>query len=127
MGRKVDEWKGRTDETPVPPRVKLRICARQNDCCDECSLPFDVKRKPEFDHRPALINGGENRESKIVAVCSQCHKARTKADVGEKSLVNGIRAKRLRITGPKRPFPKRADPWGKQWRASLARPEAEER
>lgn len=120
MSRPLPEWKGRTDTTRIPPRVKDRICARQNDCCDECGLPFDAKRKAEFDHRPALINGGENRESMIVAVCSLCHRARTKADVAEKAGVASRRKNRLGFKAAKRPFPgSRADKYQRKMDGSV--------
>lgn len=105
MARALPEWQGRTPDTRIPTRVKDRICKRQGDCCDECRLPFDAKRRAEFDHRPALINSGENRESMIVAVCCLCHRARTKADVAEKSQVAGSRSRRLGFKKSKRPFP----------------------
>lgn len=100
--RSVTEWHGRTDDTPIPERVKHRILDRQNNCCDECGKPFSALRKPDFDHRPALINGGENRESKIFVVCRPCHKGRTKKDVAEKSKVREIKAKHLGFHAPKR-------------------------
>lgn len=115
--RPVPEWIGTKPETPLPPRVKLRIVLRQHGRCDGCGRKFDPKLKPEFDHRPALVNGGQNRESMIVAVCHECHSARTKEDVAEKSKVYALQAKHLGIRKSSRPFPKRRDPWGKEWRA----------
>jgi 5-methylcytosine-specific restriction endonuclease McrA len=46
---------------------------------------FGLKLHPQFDHRPALINGGQNRESMIEAVCAQCHLHRTGEDAKEKA------------------------------------------
>lgn len=101
MSRTVSEWKGRTDDTPIPPRVKLRILARQGDRCRDCGQKFGGKLRPEFDHRPAMINGGENRESKIDAVCAPCHAICTKADVAEKSAVAKTRKSHLSIKARK--------------------------
>jgi 5-methylcytosine-specific restriction endonuclease McrA len=74
--------------------------------------------KPEFDHIIPLIAGGENRESNIQALCTICHGNKTAVDVREKSKVARIRVRHLGLKKPKRPFPKRDDPWGKKWRAS---------
>lgn len=94
--RPLDEWIG-SDGQAIPPRVKVRIALRQEGRCDGCRRKFDTRLKPEFDHRPALINGGENRESKIVAVCSACHSERTADDISEKSYTYRHTADRLGI------------------------------
>lgn len=94
--RLIPEWIGKTPGSTIPPRVKLRIVESQDGyCAGPCHRTFDAKLKPEFDHRPALINGGENRESMIVAVCRECHSMRTKLDVMAKSLTARIRKKSL--------------------------------
>lgn len=103
--RQVPEWIGATADSAIPPRVKVRITLRQNGRCDGCQRKFDPKLKPEFDHRPALVNGGQNRESMIVAVCHECHSARTKEDVAEKSKVRTLQAKRFGIHKSSRPMP----------------------
>lgn len=103
MARAVVEWQGRTDDTPIPDRVKSRISARQGDCCACCFLAFGPLRPPRFDHRPALINGGQNRESMIQAVCIPCHAMLTMGDVAEKSKVARIRSKHLGIRARKGP------------------------
>lgn len=95
--RALDEWIGDSPDTDIPPRVKVRIIDRQDNKCDECQQPFSGRRTPEFDHRPALINGGANRESKIVAVHADCHRERTNADIEEKSKTYRMRAKHLGI------------------------------
>jgi 5-methylcytosine-specific restriction enzyme A len=106
-GREVPEWRGAKPESEIPPRVKLRILDRQNCKCLECTRKLGPKLKPQFDHRPALINSGENRESKIIALCAECHAEYTKSDVAEKAKVYAVRIKHLGITGRKRPWPKR--------------------
>ena len=120
MTRSVKEWIAKSDDAPVPPRVKDRTLQAQNACCAGCGLPFNEKRKPEFDHRIAIILGGENRETNIQALCGDCHDPKTKADTGAKSKLADIRKKRFQLKGPKRPFPKRADPWGREYLARKA-------
>lgn len=94
-GRAVPEWIGRDPATAIPDRVKLRIYDRQGARCDGCGRKFDAKLPPEYDHRPALKNSGQNRESMIVAVCHECHSARTKDDVAEKSETASMRLKHI--------------------------------
>lgn len=122
--RKTEEWIGKTPDTPLPLRVKLRILARQDSrCVGECGRrKFDLKLKPAFDHRPALINGGQNRESMIHALCKECHAPRTKADVAEKSYVAEVKAKHLGLKKPKRPMSgSKASPWKKLMDGTVVR------
>ena len=95
MSRPVPEWRGARPETAPPPRVKLRILDRQGDCCAECGRQFSPACPPEFDHERALVNGGENCERNIRAVCSFCHAPKTASDVAEKAKVARVRAKHL--------------------------------
>jgi 5-methylcytosine-specific restriction endonuclease McrA len=104
-GRDRDEWIGRHPDSAIPARVKVRIYDRQGGRCDGCGRKFDAKLTPEYDHRPALINGGQNRESMIFAVCQVCHPERTRADVAEKSDTYGMRLKHI--------LPKKSKGWGK--------------
>lgn len=116
MARKVKEWIGKTDDTPIPPRVKDRIAARQNWHCLDCGRPFSATLQPEFHHEPALANGGENRESKIVALCEFCHLPHTVADVAEKSKLADIRKRHLGIKAKGRGFRKPPPGYKFSWR-----------
>ena len=97
MPRAVSEWIGRTDDSKPPPKVRLRIFDREGGICHECKRKIEAGERWEADHRPALINGGENRESKIFPVHDKCHKKRTAQDVAEKSKVAKIRQKHAGI------------------------------
>lgn len=94
--RTVPEWVGRTPDTPPPPRVKLRIFTRYEGRCAKCGLRVGEgqRLRPEFDHITALINGGENVESNYQLLCHLDHKAKTAADVAEKSRRNRRAIKR---------------------------------
>lgn len=87
MSRAVKEWIGRTDDTPIPPRVKLRVLDRFHHRCDGCSRPIRAGDGWACDHAKALINGGENRERNLHPLCAWCHGLKTRADVHEKSRV----------------------------------------
>ena len=103
MSRAVPEWIGKTDDQPPPPRVKLRVFLRYRKTCQCCFVP--IISNPEFDHRVALINGGENRESNLVPLHQKCHRAKTKQDVAEKSATYKTQTHHLGIRKPRRPMP----------------------
>lgn len=103
--REVEEWIGATPDTRCPPRVALRVIDRADNRCEECRNEFSVFLQPEIDHTVALINGGENRESNLRALCQPCHGAKTATDVAEKSIVARKRAKHLGIEGRKYVMP----------------------
>ena len=77
MSRAVEEWIGKTDNSAIPPRVKDRILKAQDGCCKGCGREFTAITRPAFDHIRALINGGENREGNLQALCDLCHQPKT--------------------------------------------------
>jgi 5-methylcytosine-specific restriction endonuclease McrA len=85
MSRSVPEWRGKTDDTAIPPRVKVRLFERSSGRCADCNRAVLGGLRPRYDHRIALVNGGENRESNIQLLCHECHNAKSKDDVAEKS------------------------------------------
>lgn len=106
--REVPEWIGKTPSTAPPPRVKLRIIDAQHGVCAECGRKLGVAgERIEFDHTTALVNGGENRESNLRALCAPCHAAKTAEDVAQKSAIARKRKKALGVDRPKRKIPYR--------------------
>lgn len=111
MPRTVQEWVGRTDDTPPSKACKRRILERQGYVCALTGLPFDDKHKPRFDHRIPLWLGGENRESNLQALRDdEAHKPKTKSEAKVRAKVHanidirfGLDAKAGKLRG--RPFP----------------------
>lgn len=95
--RSVDEWVGADDDTPIPPRVRLRIFDAYNGTCNVCGRPIRGKLLPRYDHIIAICNGGRNAEKNVQLLCSACHHTKTAADVAEKSVIYNKRAKRLKL------------------------------
>ena len=95
--RSLPEWQGKTDDTPIPPRVKLRIFERYGGKCNLCTRRIGDSLHSAFDHIDSLIAGGGNRETNIQLLCFECHGAKTKTDVREKSIVYNKKAKRLKL------------------------------
>ena len=97
MARSVAEWRGRTPDSAIPLRVRLRVWERGIGHCEECGRKIMTGEKWEIDHRKALINGGENREGNLAIVCLWCHRAKTRADVAEKSRTYKRRASHIGV------------------------------
>lgn len=106
MSRAVPEWIGKTDDTPVPPQVRLRVFEKDKGIC-QCGCKIKIMGALwETDHTQAIINGGQNRESNLRTLLAKHHKVKTAADVREKSIVRRKRMKFLGIAPKKgRPMP----------------------
>ena len=102
--RSVPEWIGKTPDTPIPPRVKVRIYDRARGRCEVCAVWIGAGNEWDADHRVALVNGGENRESNLQCLCSWCHSTKTRRDVAEKSRVVQRRKTHLGIRKAKQPI-----------------------
>lgn len=85
MARSVDEWKGKTDDSMPPPHVRLRIFQRENGVCHISGRKIGPADKWDLDHKIALCNGGENRESNLFPALRDRHREKTKDDRAEKS------------------------------------------
>lgn len=95
--RAVPEWIGATPDTSAPPRVRARVFEAHDGRCYRSGRKILAGDRWELDHRLALINGGENRESNLVPVLFEEHRAKTREDLAIKSKTARIRAKHLGI------------------------------
>lgn len=102
MSRTVAEWIGKTDNTAPPPRVKVRVYLLAEGKCICCTRFIDgSKIVAEYDHVVPLILGGENRESNLQLLCSECHSAKSVLDVKLKAKVARVRKRHLGIKKPR--------------------------
>lgn len=104
MPRSVPEWIGKTDDSPVPDRVRLRIFERCDGRCHISGRKIQPGEVWHLDHIVALINGGPHSEYNLAPVLTGPHKAKTVEDVKEKAIVAkkrkthlGIRAKKKKM------------------------------
>jgi len=96
--RSVEEWSGATVDTPVPPRVRLRVFDRAGGCCQICTRKIRSGDRWVADHIQAIINGGENRERNLQLICDWCdRKVKTPADSAEKARTHAKRCADLGI------------------------------
>ena len=107
MSRSVEEWIGKSDDTPIPPRVKLRVFEAHNGVCHLSGRKIRAGEPWDCDHIKALINGGENRETNLAPALRDKHREKTAEDVAEKAVIARQRSKHLGITGQKRKWPSR--------------------
>ncbi len=103
MPRKVEEWIAEHPDQAIPTRVKLRIWEREEGRCwisGRKIMPGDLF---DYDHKVALINGGEHRESNLFPALRDKHREKTKEDVALKAETAKFKAKQLGIAKPKYP------------------------
>jgi 5-methylcytosine-specific restriction protein A len=119
--RSVPEWIGRTPDSAIPPRVRMRVFDRVYGFCQgPCGRFLGDGKASHADHVVALINGGENRESNLQLLCDWCHKDKTARDVAEKSETYEKRKRHLGIKKRGRTIPGRkfdGTPIPSRWRA----------
>lgn len=105
--RTVEEWIGKTDDTAVPPRVRLRIFERDLGVCHLSGRKIRPGEQWELEHKTALCNGGEHRESNLAPALAQPHKDKTKEDRALKAKNDRVRKRHLGIRGKRRTIPGR--------------------
>ena len=97
MARALPEWIGKTDDAKVPPRVRQRIYDREEGRCWISGRKIMPGEPWELDHKVALINGGEHRESNLFPALRKPHREKTRQDVAEKAASARVRQKHLGI------------------------------
>lgn len=105
--REVPLWVGKTPDSAIPARVRLRVFQREGGRCwlsGRKILPGDAW---EMDHKVALINGGSHSEDNLAPALKAAHRAKTNADVAEKAKVDRIAKKHLGLTKPGSRWPAR--------------------
>ena len=107
MSRSVPEWIGKTDDTPVPPRVRLRVFELHNGTCHLSGRKILPGDDWDCDHIVSLKRGGENRESNLAPAIRQRHREKTATENSEDAKVERIRKKHLGIIKPNSALAKR--------------------
>lgn len=86
MTRALPEWRGKTDDSAVPARVRLRIFNRFGGICQcGCGRKIAVGELWDAEDEQAIINGGERRERNLRPFLKEHHPEKTKRDVAIKS------------------------------------------
>lgn len=97
--RTIPEWRGKTDDAKVPDRVRLRVWLDHEGICWLSKRKIRPGELWELEHKVALCNGGQHRETNLAPALKDKHKVKTAADVAEQAFVRrkqkadvGIRA-----------------------------------
>jgi 5-methylcytosine-specific restriction endonuclease McrA len=98
MSRALPEWCGKTPDTPVPPRVRLRVFEAYGGKCYLSGRKIMAGDKWEVEHIIAIINGGENREKNLAPALKDAHREKTAEDLATKSNF-GIQAYQATLVG----------------------------
>ena len=108
MSRSVPEWIGKTPDTKVPPRVRLRVFDKHNGVCHISNRKIMPGDKWELEHIIRLKDGGENRESNLAPALVIPHQEKTAIENAEQAKTDRLRKKHLGIpTKPKYNWPSR--------------------
>lgn len=113
--RSVPEWIGKTPDTKIPDRVRLRVAEGDRWCC-QCGcgreiLPWEAW---QTDHTIALVNGGENRESNLRTMLTEHHRSKTAQDVSEKSRTYRVKKRHRGLRSKSRFGCARSGKWKKK-------------
>lgn len=95
MTRAVPEWFGKTDDTAIPARVRQRVFDAHGGICAVSGREIRPGDTWDCDHRIALVNGGEHRESNLQPVLREAHREKTAADVATKAKNARVRKKHI--------------------------------
>lgn len=105
--RSVPEWIGATPDTPVPPRVALRVFEAHGGVCHITGRKIWPGDEWDVEHVLALCNGGENRESNLAPALRSAHRKKTAADRAQKAKDDRVRKKHLGLHKARRPLTSR--------------------
>lgn len=95
--RSVPLWVGKTDDSKVPARVRLRIFEREGGRCWLSGRKIMPGGAWDLDHKVALVLGGHHDEANLAPALRDKHRAKTAEDVRIKSKVARTRKRHLGI------------------------------
>ena len=103
--RAVEEWIGKTPDSVVPGHVRIRIFERYGGKCQLTGkrlMAFDW----HLDHKKALKDGGQHRESNLWPVWVPKHLEKTGEENSERAAINRKKKNHL--------LPRAPSKWPKQ-------------
>ena len=99
--RSTAEWIGKSDDQKVPDYVRLRVFAAHDGICWLSKRKIGAADKWEIEHKLALCNGGNHRESNMAPALVNPHKAKTALDLKQKAKNDRVRKRHLGIKKPR--------------------------
>lgn len=101
MARSVAPWIGKTDDSKVPDRVRLRVFNRENGVCYLSGAKIAAGVKWELEHRVPLSMGGKHAEDNLFPALVEPHKAKSKAEAAARAKADAVAKRHLGIESPK--------------------------
>lgn len=95
--RSVEEWRGKNDDSAIPPRVRLRVFEKFGGICQLSKRKIMPGEEWDLDHIKALWRGGEHRELNLQPVLKQPHREKSAEEQSEQAKADRIRKKHLGI------------------------------
>lgn len=99
--RSVKPWAGKTDDSKVPPHVRVRIFEKHNGICHVSKRRIRAGEKWELEHIIALCNGGKHEEGNMAPALVDPHKVKTKQDRAIKKRNDKIQKAHLGVKKPR--------------------------
>lgn len=100
MPRTIEEWAGKSDDSAIPDRVKLRIHLRCKGKCQACGRKIDHRNPAAYDHVVPLADGGGHRENNLQVLCHfPCHQLKSAEEAGQRAQSRRVQKK---VSGIKR-------------------------
>lgn len=107
-GRTVESWVGKTPDSAIPLRVRLRVFQRCGGICALSGRKIMPGDEWDLDHVKPLSMGGLHAETNLQVVWRPAHREKTAAEAGPRAKADRIRAKHLgTYPKPKRPLKSR--------------------
>jgi 5-methylcytosine-specific restriction endonuclease McrA len=104
--RSVEEWVGKTDDSKIPDRVRIRVFEKYRGICYRSGVKIMPGDDWDCDHIIALANGGRHAEDNLAPILRLPHRAKTKEDRKIQSRIYKVRKRHLGLAKPKgRPMP----------------------
>ena len=97
MPRSVEQWQGKTDDSAIPPRVRLRVFERCEGRCHRCRRKITPADQWSIEHLVALVNGGAHSEANMAISCSWCKPLKDAEDVAQKAHNSRVRMRHAGI------------------------------
>lgn len=101
MSRSVPLWVGKTHDSRVPPRVRLRVFQREEGICWLSGRKIRAGEQWDLDHKIALCNGGTHSEDNLAPALRIEHRKKTARDVAQKAKDRRIRQKHVGVKRPR--------------------------
>jgi 5-methylcytosine-specific restriction endonuclease McrA len=95
--RSVPEWIGKTPDTKVPARVRLRIFENHGGICHISKRKIGPSDLWDLDHVIPLKDGGEHRETNMRPGIREAHRLKTAHENADRAIANRKRRKAIGI------------------------------